>query len=249
MFNLTNTDKAARSLCGLPLFLGELEIYPIKIKEIIEIGDIKYNYHLMIMTSLNDVMKSTIDDKESIKKELLKKSDFEICLILCVIYSEFQKQICEAIQFFLKKDIMFNKELEQFEVYDGDKILQTINNDNYDQLVQIIKFQSYLSKHEEAEPANEKARKLQEKKKKAQEQVNRAKQRDTTPLTIADYISIVNSKNSNIDIKECLDMTVYSLFDYIERLALIDNYEVGIKQLLAGAKPNQVNLKHWLSQL
>ncbi len=249
MFNLTNADKMARSLCGLPLFLNDLEIYPVIVKEIVEIGDSKYNYYLMVTTGIHDIMESTIDDQESIKKELLKKSDFEICLVLCIIYPEFEKQLCEAIEFFIKKNVIFNKELEQFEIYDGDKILQIINKDNYEQLVQIIKFQNYLNKHEEPVPANKRARELQEKKKKAQEQINRLKQKDHKPLTIADYISIVNSKNNNIDIKKCLNMTIYCLYDYLERLALIDNYNVGIKQLLAGAKPNQVNLKHWLSQL
>jgi len=249
MLLLTDTDQKARCLCGLPLFIGEIEIFPVTVREVIEMGENKYNSYLTILIMPNKIFQGLLEGVSDVNKEAIEQiSNFDILTSFCGNHVGLQEDILEAFHFFIKKDIVYDKKKRLFSIVEDDI---DIDNDFYDNFIKIIKLQTYLFKADEdaEKPANKKAQEMIEQKKKLKEQVAKLKKRDNEPLSMSDYISIIIAKSYEIDVKKCLDMTVYGFFDYIERQALIDNYDVGIKQILAGEKPEKVNLKHWLSKL
>jgi hypothetical protein len=251
MLPLTDSDKRARCLCGMPLQLKEILIYPIKVKQVVEIGEQQYMYYLSLITNFKKLFETIVDEKDNKDKiqELRKAEDFDFLIIILSFNDDFKDLFCEAVSFFLEgRKIEFNKENGEF-IIEGYKLV--IKEKEYKELINIIKMQNYLLKkpEEEEKPSNKKARELLEKKAKVKAKLEKAKAKSGQMLNFVDYISVVNSKSLNMNIDKCLGMTVYAFFDYLERLALIDSYDTGIKQIMAGAKPNEVQLKHWLSKL
>jgi hypothetical protein len=249
MLTLTKSEQITKTLCGFPLILDGLVIFPVKIKEVVETGEIQYNMYLTLVTNLKETFASL---EEQMGEDFKNLSNFEFTSTICSVQQDFERKILEAISFFLKTKVVFDKKEKVFKVYDStDIIVGELNEQNYDDFIHIIKLQNYLLKREDKPlPSNKKARELAEQREKLRKKVQELKTGDKDKeLTFSDYISIVNSKSLNVSIESCLEMTLYAFFDYLERLTLLDSYEIGVKQLLAGAKPNQVKLKHWLSQL
>jgi len=246
MFQLTDSDKKARCLCGFPLHINELAIYPISVRQVIEVGETQYNSYIMLLLKPNILFENFLKDVKNIDSEDIEKiTKLEILLLFCSLYPQFIDNIAKAFNFFTGKDIVFNQE-GYFEIKDMDI---KVDEEFYNQFVHIIELQTYMFKQEEEKVLSKKAKEILDQKKKSQEKIDRLKNKDNSPLTITDYISIVSAKSYEMDMQKCLDMTIYALFDYVERHALFDNYDIGVKQLLAGAKADQVNLKHWLSKL
>ena len=248
---LTDSDKRARCLCGMPLNLKEILIYPIKVRQVVEIGEKQYSYYLSLITNFKKLFETIIDesDDQNKMKELKNAEDFDFLIVVLSFNDDFRELFCKAMSFFLEgREVQFDKTIGEFTI-EGYEM--TIKEEEYMELMNIIKMQNYLLKKPENEekPSNKKAKELLEKRAKIKAKLEKAKAKDGQALNFVDYISVVNSKSLNMSIDKCLNMTVYAFFDYLERLALIDSYDTGVKQIMAGAKPNEVQLKHWLSKL
>ncbi len=248
MLNLTKQDKQVKCLCGFPLYIDKIGMKPITIRKIVELGESKYNFSLMLVISLRSAFEMIAQDIDLNK--LKEITDFELILILSSIHIDFCNQISESIEYFIDYKVKFNKQNDCFDVYDNDEIIGNLNKENYEQFVNIIKLQNYHDKLPESKPMSKKDAELLKKRDELREKVKKIKgQTDGEQLTYTDYISILLAKSAEMNVEKCLNMTVFAFFTYLERLAMIDSYDVGIQQLMAGAKPNQVNLKHWLSSL
>lgn len=138
---------------------------------------------------------------------------------------------------------------------DEDKI-KIIHRDNFDDIVKIVRLQNYLEQPEEAvkeeETADEEARKLLEHMKEMRKKVEEKKRQQSEDgeeanIDIADIVSAVSSKSNSVNKLNIWDFTIYQIYDEYARLELIDNYDFGIRAMMAGAK--EVDLKHWSSKL
>lgn len=138
---------------------------------------------------------------------------------------------------------------------DEDKI-KIIHRDNFDDIVKIVRLQNYLEQPEEAveeeEPTDEEARKLLEHMKEMRKKVEEKKRQQSEDgeeanIDIADIVSAVSSKSNSVNKLNIWDFTIYQIYDEYARLELIDNYDFGIRAMMAGAK--EVDLKHWSSKL
>lgn len=255
MLHLTDSDKKVRCLCGLPIFINQIPIYPITVRQVIEAGEIKYNTSLMSIIALHKTLELISEDQVDLDK-LSELTPFELLLILSTIHPDFCVQISDSISFFLNDDydVKFNTTDECFDITHEDQIIGQLNKDNYEEFISVIKLQNYQQKEDEqAEQLakmSDKQKELWKKRERDRAMVRKLKgEKDGSNLTYEDYISILLSKSSEMNVEKCLNATLYFMFNYLERLALIDQYEVGIQQLMAGAKPEQVKLTHWLSSL
>ena len=250
MSPLTNHDKRLYCLCGLPLEIDGIKIPPITIKRIVEKGESLYNTYLMFVVALKEAFKHIA--KEIDTEELDKISDFDLIILLSELHLDFCHQISEAINFFINEKVVFNKTNKAFFVYDKDdnKIGQ-LDETNYSDFINIIKLQNNCQDaiDKQPEPTNAKIKAALKQREEARAKLRKAKNQSEENLTYFDYISILTSKSLEMDIEKCLNMTAFAFFNYMERLLMIDSYEIGIQQLMAGAKPNQVNLKHWFGSL
>jgi hypothetical protein len=251
---IINEDNKGKCLCGLTLPLENLSIKPITVREVLEVGENKYNSYLTVLLMPDKLfahLTNNIPTKEQ-KIDFKSLSNFEILLIFCSIYPDFINSIQEAFSFFVKKRLMLKDTKDGFFIIVENDDTIEMDEKLYNQLVDLIRLMTYMFNHETQieKPAGKKAKELLEQKKALQAKINTLKQKASdAPLSLVDYISILISTSREVDVTKCLDMTIYGLYDYIERQALLDSYDVGVKQLLAGAKPDEVNLKHWLSKL
>ena len=116
----------------------------------------------------------------------------------------------------------------------------TINENNFDNLQSIILQISGLSsmasgKNAQYNPRGEKAAKIAAKlmrgRSKAAGQKNEG--------TILDrYVSILTVGLNSMSLSECISMTIYQLFDLIERYGLYTAWDIDIRSRLAGGKPD-----------
>lgn len=134
--------------------------------------------------------------------------------------------------------------------------IKLIHRDNFDDIIKIVKLQNYLEQPKEAkkeEPhMDEETRKLVEHMEKMQREVERKKRQqqgddDESDIDLSDIISAVSSKSNSMNKLNIWDYTLYQIYDEYARLELIDNYDFGIRAMMAGAK--DVQLKHWSSRL
>lgn len=71
------------------------------------------------------------------------------------------------------------------------------------------------------------------------------KSEGSSELTLNDLLSILSAK-SNRSLEDIAKMDMYQIRDSIRRYKSVDDYEVGIEALIAGAKPDDIKLEHWI---
>ena len=84
-------------------------------------------------------------------------------------------------------------------------------------------------------PQGEKAREIAEKLMRARQRVAAQKQ-DGGGSIFAQYISVLTVGLNSMSLKECQELTMYQLFDLVERYMLYVNWDLDIRSRLAGAK-------------
>jgi hypothetical protein len=130
----------------------------------------------------------------------------------------------------------------------------SLNKNNFYEFQSIIKKRNCLENIEadKENPANEMARLLLEKRKKAREKLAKAKSisdgEDNEPLTIADLISIF-AEAEKMKLEDVFKYDIYQFNNQFSRMKIFKDYDVNIQALLAGAKSDEINLKHWLGKI
>lgn len=135
--------------------------------------------------------------------------------------------------------------------------MKLVDRDNFDDIVNIVKLQNYLekpdSKISEENPIDEETRLLQEHMRKMREKVENIKKNQQESegidqdIDVSDIISAVSSKSNSINKLNVWYLTLYQLYHEYARLELIDNYDLSVRAMLAGAK--KVDLTHWSSKI
>ncbi len=86
-------------------------------------------------------------------------------------------------------------------------------------------------------PANSKAREIAEKLMRGRQRV--AAQKGTSNTSIfSQYLSILTVGLGSMSFQSCMDLTMYQLYDLVERYSLYVNWDMDVKCRLAGGKPD-----------
>jgi len=228
-------DDELRLLKGSSFFVDEIEIKPFTIGEIVEIGYEKYLINLNIfILEVNDFILEIPEEYKEIN-------------IFDLLLNSGQKELLEVflngIDFFLKP--------KQMNVSNNEIIIDNkkINRNNWDDIRQIIKTQNRVKKNEKEEynPANEEARRIIERIK-ALKKENPQKEL----VTLSSIISGVAYKSNNINILNIWNLTIFQLYDALDRLSLIDNYKFTLSGIYAGTVDGKkINMKdiNWVKIL
>lgn len=248
-----NVDIEMRLLNGSPIFVNDIGyVYALKLKEICDIGLTLYNQFINLLCIEPNTLNNNADNI----------STFECLIEMCKQNLEMKTFVSQAISVFLKKDILIN--IESSEIFIGENLLESLKEnkfekisiltkDNYNDLKFIIKLQNGLCNSDEKNgynPEDEKARQIIEKWKKSKQKISRQKNNDLNQnLNLIDLISILASNSNNLNLLNIWDLTIYQFNDQFARIKILDDYNINIKYLLAGAKSEDVNLKHWLCKI
>lgn len=215
-------------------------VKPLTIREIINYGYTDYLMRLNIITlEIEDFIPE--DDNE------LGLNVFDLMIH---IGGEVTKELENALSLFFKDVVEVDPDL-QLIVVGEEENTRMINRDNFDKVREVIKWQNGINKFGEDDPEQEDSeavRKIKEKLKKGREAVDKAKREEEEgEMDLSDIISAVSTKSNSLNKLNVFDLTIFQLYDEFKRLDLIDQYNINIKSMLAGAK--DVKLKHWSSKL
>lgn len=279
---LNDIDLKLHLQSGSDIKLGNLVIKPYTLEEIKTFGYTNYMSNLQLISiSMDDFISSVVDmEKRNMLEEQrtnLRIFDFYVNLggmelldkllqSLSMIFRTDDIRMLDestvAIDFVNKGIVNFDEDgtpfinQDKLEELSEDEIT-IVHRDNFDDIVEIIKLQNYLSKNKsekkEEKYADEETRKLMEDMERHRKRVEEKKKAQAKAegnddeVDISDIISAVSSKSNSVNKVTIWKYTLYQLYDDYSRLELIDNYNFSIKAIMAGAE--KVDLRHWSSRL
>lgn len=99
-------------------------------------------------------------------------------------------------------------------------------------------------------PANEQARRIAEKLMRGRQIVaeQKAAQEGGTGSVFAQYLSTLTIGVGSMSLEDCANLTMYQLYDLMERYSLYVNWDIDMKSRLAGAKPDKP-AENWMKNI
>lgn len=241
-------DMKLKLFGGKPLHAeGYGDIAPLTVGKVVEFGYTDYMKCLNLITvELKDFVKEDSDELEGVS-----------VLDFLIAYGgeEIESQLEKSLSLFLGGEAIIDKETLQVFINKGDHAL-SVNRNNYANIQEVIKWQNYINNFEEKDdfnPADDEARKFKEKMDRLKREREKAKKRkgdseeESEDIDFFDILSAISSKSYSINELNVLDLTIYQVYRKFKRMQLIDQYDISIKSILAGAK--DVKLKHWSTKI
>ena len=241
-------DYRLAMMCGtdIPIPQCQLVVHQPKIKEIALIGEQDFFIGAQTLT-LNKNM--FIEDKEG----LANTNNFQIFMMIMSEKEAKDKKL--AVQQVLTllfpdskvlitpRSLIFNKQGEATNI--------TVDESNFDYLQEILRM-VFCSKNgpmdqQAFNPVDEKAKEIAQKLMRGRERIA-AERGDTNASVFSQYLSILTIGLQSMSIQDLMDLTMFQLYDLIERFSLYTNWDIDIRSRLAGGKPDKTP-DNWMKNL
>lgn len=236
-------------LSGKKIDVGIGYLYPLTIGDITEIGYSKYNQYLNTIAFTLDDIRKVYDLKED-------ATIFTFIVFYCLTDEDYKNTLLKTLSLFFKEEVKFYTSDDEYGYFYLGNIEDNrkINELNFEYIQYLIKRMNNITKedYEEENPSDARAKEILEKRKKARDLVAKAKSKDSDdgePLTFADLVSILASNGNGVTPFNVWDMNIYLFNNQFNRMKMLDDYDVNIRSLLAGADPKKIELKHWMSKI
>ena len=228
----------------IPIPECQLVLHQPTIKEIAYIGEKNF---FMGIQCLN-IRKSMISQGESL---LADTNNFQIFMTVMAEPSEVEKK--EAVKQVLQ--LLFPSYKVSFTprslLFVGTELTATVDEMNFEALQQVVRqalcVNSGPMDQQTFNPANEKAREIAEKLMRGRQRVAALKGEDKASI-FAQYLSILTVGLESMSLHDCLNLTMYQLFDLMERYSLYVNWDIDIRSRLAGGKPDS-KPENWMKNI
>lgn len=126
-----------------------------------------------------------------------------------------------------------------------------IDEGNFNMLQQVLQDIFCLNKTDQQtfNPVNKKAKEIADKLMKARQRVaaSKAKDQDNNSM-FGQYLSILVIGMGSMSLQDCTNLTMYQLYDLIERYTLYVNWDLDIRSRLAGAKGDKP-VENWMKPI
>lgn len=241
-------DYELRLFAGFPLYnnpIGLINHYTLW--DIADKGESSYR----MFVNLISIDKNSFDNIKDNEK-LNELSNFELLLLSIISNNELFELFLNNLKFILKKDIIFDDKNCCFRI-DNNK---TLNKDNYDEFVSLVKLLNCVIDTEEFLTAQQLAKanpmikeyllKREIANKKIAEQKKTKSENNNEILTLTDLISIFLIGNKNVSYTDVWNLPFYAFNVLFSRMHLFYEFDVNIQVLLTGAKG--VKLKDWMGK-
>lgn len=244
---MTN-DLRLQLISGIPLYVQQVgNVYPPKIRDIGTFGESRYNKCLGLITA-------TLNDLDISLEEDTQITYFDYLIFTCVQAQELRDDLESFLKLILKKEVVLVPEYHFFLVGEYEDLsnikadeLTTIDRDNFDSLVDLVRLFNGLKKPKNTKPkkqVNKKILELQKKRAKGQKLLAEAK---GTNLSLADLISALAVLYN--DLNKVLDLTIFQLNDQYERYMRKEKYSSEFAMYLQGADAKSLDINtHWSSR-
>lgn len=228
-------DMRLALMCGTDIPVPEcrLVIHQPRLKEIAFIGDVDFFTGIQTL----NVNKSMIAQGETL---LADTNNFQIFMTI-MQEKEAQDKKAAVKQIFplilpkhqlimTPRSLILNQEGQESIIIDEN------NFEPFQKVLgQIFCINSGPMETQSFNPQGKKAREIAEKLMRARQRVAAQKQ-DGGGSIFAQYISVLTVGLNSMSLKDCQELTMYQLFDLVERYMLYVNWDLDIRSRLAGAK-------------
>ena len=229
-------DLRLALMCGIDIPIPEcqLVIHQPRIKEIAFIGEQDF---------FTGVQTLCIDKKIFVQDKALLEStnNFQIFMTIMseketVDKKETVQQVCALL--FPEYKVMFTP---RSMLLSGKGGMTTIDETNFEfiqeAIAQICCLRSGSSDQQQFNPANDKAAEIAKKLMRGRQIV--AQQKGATNTSIfSQYLSTLTVGLHSMSLQDLMDLTMFQLYDLIERYMLYINWDMDIRSRLAGGKPD-----------
>lgn len=164
----------------------------------------------VFMTVMTD--KNTMDKREYVNQ------------VLTVLFPDYKVM-------FTPRSLLFNNE--------GANII--IDENNFEFLQSILERIFCLRSSDQASfnPGNDAAKKIADKLMRARERVAKQKAAENgSGSTFSQYVSTLTVGLGSMSLQDCLNLTMFQLYDLVERYMLYVNWDIDLRSRLAGGKPD-----------
>ena len=126
-------------------------------------------------------------------------------------------------------------------ILNGNNSSTTIDESNFDILqetiTQICCIKSGLNNNQNYNPGDKKAQEIAEKLMKGRQKIA-AEKGESDVSVLSQYLSILTVGIASMSLADLMDLTMYQLYDLIERYSLYVNWDMDVRCRLAGGKPD-----------
>ena len=233
-------------MCGsdIPIPECQLTVHQPTLNEIALIGE--NDFFMGIQTLC--VSKNMINQGETL---LANTSNFQIFMTIMQEKETLDKK--QAVQqlfplLFPKQQLLLTPRSIILKDSNGSSTIDENNFDAFQRVIsQIFCINSGPMNTQTFNPGDKKAKEIADKLTRARQRVA-AQKSDGEGSVFAQYISTLTVGLNSMSIIDCKNLTMYQLFDLIERYMLYTNWDLDVKSRLAGGKPeNQVD--NWMKNI
>lgn len=126
-----------------------------------------------------------------------------------------------------------------------------IDENNFDLIQQVARqifcFDTNKNGQDTYNPANKKAQEIANKLMKGRQRVAELKG-VTESSILSQYISALTVGLNSMSLEDCMNLTLYQLYDLIERFSLYTNWDIDMRSRLAGAKSDK-KPENWMKNI
>lgn len=126
-----------------------------------------------------------------------------------------------------------------------------IDESNFEDLQKVLKQVLCLSSSQQDSfnPGNDAAKRIADKLMRARQRVAAQKNQDDAQASMfAQYLSILTIGIGSMSLKDLSNLTMYQLYDLVERYTLYMNWDIDIRSRLAGGKPDSTP-DNWMKNI
>ena len=252
--NLTD-DEVLKFQCGTPVLLDDIcAIYPVTLKEIVEVGYNNFQQYLGVLTASKPNNKKNED--EELVKLLEELSDFQYLLFISSIDLQTNKILKDAFQFFTHEEIKIILDPAQIVVGPLEE-KHLLTEDKFYEFQSILRRMYFIEIEGEEIIINKDdppaVRALKMKMRENREKVRRAKakkaEREKTDLKFSDLIGSITINNCGLNMDNIWNITYYAFHDQLKRMGWRDQFNINNQAAMAGAKLKKSQLKHWMRSI
>ena len=228
---------------GIPIdFNGICWIYPLTIREILNISQEQFQKYLSLLTI-------TKDDINKITNNEFDGSVFKYLLFQSYYSDTFLMDLKKAFSTFIKEEITFSFETEEIIIGKDFKEKRVIKEDNFEDFQNIIRRQNCLK---EVKPIPKNENPMQKKFRIARERREAAKARtleaNGEKITFFESVENLICYNIGYNFSNILDLTYFQFNTLLEKATNKYNYEMDMQMIAAGADPKKIKPKIWLTK-
>ena len=239
-------DTRLALMCGTDIPVPECQIiiHQPRIKEIALLGELDFFSGIQCLC-LN---KSMFVKDESL---LQNTSNFQIFMTIMLEKEAIEKKnAVQSVCSILFPEYKINFTPRSLMLMGKNGIIQ-IDENNFEYLQNALSSICCLSSgpmdQQSFNPADQKAKEIAEKLMRGRQRVAAQKGEANTSI-FSQYLSILTVGLHSISLQDAMNLTIFQLYDLIERYTLYINWDMDIRSRLAGAKPDH-EVENWMKNI